>query len=777
MGIPMKDFLKIILTLFIGIMALAGPVSAKEALTPDEAKAIAEEAYIYAYPMMENYKTLYSRYAENGQMIFNTFLHRHKLMGPEFKRIVAPNNDTLYSSVWLDLRAEPLVVTVPNIPEERYYSLQFIDLFVYNFAYIGQRETGSKGGSYLIVGPGQKAPDVPGIRRVYPSESDFVFCIGRILAKNTEDQEIAAGFQRQFKVEPLSAFLKKQPPSPPEPVDFLAFDPAKAKSEHFIEYFNFLVRHANIHPSDEAAFETFKKIGIGPGAHITLDKMEPGLVTSIREGVMSGYAKIQAETKKIGTRVAGWNTTFKGYGTRDMMKGDHLTHAAGAMIGLYGHNPLENSSFSRQADSEQIPFDGAKNQYVLRFEKDRMPPAKAFWSLTLYRMPEVLLSANELNRYAIGDRTTGLQYGKDGALTLYIQNASPGKELESNWLPSPEGPFMLALRVYLPGESLFNGSWQPPEVIRQPVFSGDTNYDPMSISGAKIEIIDTTAKDQERSRDIPIRIFLPPEPKPAPVVLFSHGLGGSCKMNAFMGEHWAARGFFTVFVQHPGSDVSVWQDLPREERMKALAQAANLKTFQDRVKDVSFVLDTLAVWNQTPDSGYAGKMDLNHAGMAGHSFGAVTTQAVSGQRTVLGKASFTDSRITAAMMLSPSQPKRGSAVKAFGEVGIPWMIMTGTRDVSAIGEGELESRLAVYPALPPGGKYELVLDGAEHSAFTDRALPGDTEQRNPNHHRAILAISTAFWDAYLKKDDKAKAWLDGNGPRTVLEEKDRWQKK
>jgi len=128
-------------------------------------------------------------------------------------------------------------------------------------------------------------------------------------------------------------------------------------------------------------------------------------------------------------------------------------------------------------------------------------------------------------------------------------------------------------------------------------------------------------------------------------------------------------------------------------------------------------------------------------------------------------------------MFSPSRPKRGTPEKAFGGVAIPWMLMTGTRDVSTIGEGSLDSRLAVYPALPPGGKYELVLDGARHSAFTDRILPGDNEQRNPNHHRVILALSTAFWDAYLKNDPAARAWLDGDGPRSILEEKDRWQRK
>ncbi|MBA3028281.1 MAG: dienelactone hydrolase [Desulfobacteraceae bacterium] len=310
------------------------------------------------------------------------------------------------------------------------------------------------------------------------------------------------------------------------------------------------------------------------------------------------------------------------------------------------------------------------------------------------------------------------------------------------------------------------------------VFSEEKPYDPSLVSkDVKIEIVDTTVKDPDRDRQIPIRIFLPPGKTPGPVVLFSHGLGGSCKMNGFMGEHWAARGFFTVFIQHPGSDVSVWVNLPKEERMKALAKAANLRTFQDRVKDVSFVLDVLGKDNESPENPYFKRMDSKNVGMSGHSFGAVTTQAVSGQRTILGAASFTDERITASMMFSPSKPKRGTPEKAFGKVEIPWMLMTGTKDLSAIGEGDLESRLAVYPALPPGGKYELVLFNAEHSAFTDRALPGDSEQRNSNHHRAVLALSTAFWDAYLMQNEAAKLWLNGSGPQTVLEKDDRWQKK
>ena len=195
-----------------------------------------------------------------------------------------------------------------------------------------------------------------------------------------------------------------------------------------------------------------------------------------------------------------------------------------------------------------------------------------------------------------------------------------------------------------------------------------------------------------------------------------------------------------------------------------------------RVKDVSAVIDQLEVWNKEKGDALFGRLDLNHLGMSGHSFGAVTTQAVSGE-TVAPGVDFTDRRIKAAIAFSPSSPRLGTPKAAFATVRIPWMLMTGTEDVAPIGDANVASRLAVYPALPPGGKYELVLDRAEHSAFTDRALPGDHEPRNPNHHRAILALSTAFWDAWLRNDASAKDWLDGQSVRTVLEPKDKWQRK
>jgi predicted dienelactone hydrolase len=304
-------------------------------------------------------------------------------------------------------------------------------------------------------------------------------------------------------------------------------------------------------------------------------------------------------------------------------------------------------------------------------------------------------------------------------------------------------------------------------------------YDPMDIpAGYTNRVQDLTVRDAKRDRDIPVRVYLPSGGKLAPVVIFSHGLGGSREGSPYLGRHWSARGYAAVFIQHPGSDESVWKNVSASGRMTALKKEASSENFLLRVKDVSAVLDQLERWNIATNHIFAGRMDLRRVGMSGHSFGAVTTQAVSGQRAAGGRFALQDQRIRAALAMSPSVPRGGGdPEKAFGDVAIPWMLMTGTKDDSVIVNTDASSRLDVYPALPPGGKYELVLHDAEHSAFTDRALPGDREPRNPNHHQAILALSTAFWDAWLREDPAARAWLDGEGPASVLDPKDRWKRK
>jgi predicted dienelactone hydrolase len=316
-----------------------------------------------------------------------------------------------------------------------------------------------------------------------------------------------------------------------------------------------------------------------------------------------------------------------------------------------------------------------------------------------------------------------------------------------------------------------------PLLTLVPAWAAKPPYDPLKVPDRQVRTLELEFTDTSRKRDLPVLVYLPEAGEPAPVVLFSHGLGGTRHGSSYLGRHWALRGYVAVFVQHPGSDDSAWRGTPLMQRMQAMNRAASGANFALRVKDIPAVLDQLARWNAEKGHPLHGRLDLKRVGMSGHSFGAMTTQAVSGQSFGLAGPIYTDRRIKAAIAFSPSSPRVGDASRAFASVRIPWMLMTGTRDTAPIGNATVESRLKVFPALPPGDKYELVLHDAEHSAFTDRALPGDRVRRNPNHHRAILALSTAFWDAYLRDDPEAKRWLTGDAPRTVLEPKDRWQRK
>ncbi len=290
-----------------------------------------------------------------------------------------------------------------------------------------------------------------------------------------------------------------------------------------------------------------------------------------------------------------------------------------------------------------------------------------------------------------------------------------------------------------------------------------------------IDVLRYEPVDAARSRTVPVKIYRVKSAEAKPVIVFSHGLGGSRENGVYLAEHWARNGYVAVFVQHPGSDESVWKEAGRGERMAAMKQAASGKSLLDRLGDIPFVLDQLELWNAENGHALHGALDLEHIGMTGHSFGAVTTQAMMGQKFPLGK-SFPDPRFDAFFSMSPSTGRGLGATEAFSHIQAPVLCMTGTEDTSVITpEMTAESRREVYAALPAGDKYQLVFEGGTHSAFSDTAL--FNEKRFDHHHVAIQTISTRFWDAYLKGDAAAKAWLQSEKPRSEakLIAKDVWE--
>ena len=302
----------------------------------------------------------------------------------------------------------------------------------------------------------------------------------------------------------------------------------------------------------------------------------------------------------------------------------------------------------------------------------------------------------------------------------------------------------------------------------------ESTYDPLKVTDVEIVSKTFDVKDGTRDRTIPVRVYLPESTKPAPVILFSHGLGGSRDNNPYLGNHWAKRGYIVVFIQHPGSDESVWKESQPGHWMGVMKQAASLENFMSRTKDVPAVIDALTAWNADKQNPLHARFDLKHIGMSGHSFGAVTTQAVAGQSAAGGRVSFTDPRLSAAVMMSPSPPARGTPAAAFGSIKIPCLLMTGTLDTSPIGNTTAEDRLKVFPFLTKAPAWQVVFDKATHMSFGERDLKGNSENGN-RYHKAILALTTAFWDAQLRGDETARAWLNGTSARSVLLPEDQWE--
>ncbi|MEI7572888.1 MAG: DUF1254 domain-containing protein [Phenylobacterium sp.] len=441
-----------------------GAVSAASALTPAEAKAIAKEAWAWSYAPIEGYQTLYAQAVNKDAPGyvggFNQFRHYSRLATPADKDIVTPNNDTPYSWAWLDLRAEPIVLSLPAVPK-RYYVNQWFDLYTHNFAYTGTRTTGREAGNYLFAGPRWKGTVPKGIKAVFRAETEIVGTLTRTsIEGGAEDIPALQAVQAQYRLTPLSKFTgRKAPPAGP-PVNWTPFDRAKAEGLGFIPYINALLPLMPTVPSEVDMRARFARIGVAPGRVFNPATLDPAIRKAMEEGVAEAAAELKAKalTEKSSADL---------FGTREFLGADYVYRRnVGAMLGIYGNSKDEALYGSQQTDKAGKVLDGSRN-WLLRFEPGQLPPVNEFWSITMYGLPERFLVANPINRYSIGDRTPGLKLGADGSLEIYLQSESPGKDRESNWLPTPKGPFFFVGRFYGPKANALRGEWSLPPLIER----------------------------------------------------------------------------------------------------------------------------------------------------------------------------------------------------------------------------------------------------------------------------------------------------------------------
>jgi hypothetical protein len=438
-------------------------------INASDARAIAKEAFVYGFPMAANYQTMYKQAIDTAgkdyKGPFNSLNSSRSVATPEDKFVVTPNSDTPYSFLWMDLRTEPVVITMPEIEPNRYYTGQMVDLYTYNFAYLGSRAFGNEGGTFLIAGPAWNGPTPTGVKAVIRCETQFAYALFRTQLFNAADLPNVNKIQAGYKAQPLSAFLHQAASAAPSAVNWPKPADIATPSPDIFSIVNFVVQFCPPNPSESALLARFAQLNIGPGQTFDFSKFSPEIQQAINDGIKDSNADLDTVMKGINTDQISSGDMF---GSRDFLKDNYLYRYAGAKLGLYGNSKQDALYFGYFIDANHQPLDASKSGYELHFAKGGLPLTKAFWSLTMYDGKTQLLVANPLKRYLLNSTTLdSYKLDADGSLTLSISHDDPGPAKQSNWLPAPDGPFYCIFRVYLPGDTVLNGTWKKPAM--QPV--------------------------------------------------------------------------------------------------------------------------------------------------------------------------------------------------------------------------------------------------------------------------------------------------------------------
>jgi hypothetical protein len=436
-----------------------------------ETRRIAEEAFVYGLPMVMNYAVFYEYFVDKESSEYkgpiNQIYNTARVYTPKDTAVVTPNSDTPYSFIAMDLRAEPFVVCNPEIEKARYFSVQLIDWYTFNYGYLGSRTTGNGAACNMIAGPDWKGDKPAGIGKVFRSETSFSIALFRTQLFDPADIENVKKIQGGYRGVPLSQFLGKPAPPAAPAINWPKIDKQSADSDPFA-YLNFILQFCP--PTGPAQVEVplrteFAKIGIEAGKPFAFDQLAPGVKADLQVGMKNGLEKVKHELTVFGENENGWRLSLNGFGDRQMFNGNWTRRAAAALAGIYGNTAAEAVYPLLDTDGAGNKPDGSANRYTLTFSSGQLPPVHAFWSVTMYDAKTQLLIENPINRYLINSpMLPDLKKNADGSLTIYIQKDSPGPDKQANWLPAPNGPIYLVMRLYWPMEAALKGYWEPPPV-------------------------------------------------------------------------------------------------------------------------------------------------------------------------------------------------------------------------------------------------------------------------------------------------------------------------
>jgi len=351
----------------------------------EETKAIAEEGFIYGLPIVMNYAVHYEYFVDrnSGQFKapFNEIANEHRVFTYQDTRVISPNSDTPYSAVGMDLRAEPLVLSVPAVEKKRYYSVQLVDSNTFIIGYIGSRATGNDAGDYMVAGPDWQGETPAGIKKVFRSDSQFAMAIFRTQLFNPQDMPNVIKVQSGYKARPRSAYLGKPATGAAPAINFPKINKELVKT-NFFEYLDFALQFAPAGPDEKTIRDKLARIGIGAGKTFNFKDLSVEHKAAVGLGMKQGENKVDEKIANLGKDINGWRVSAA-FGDREFYKGDWLLRAAAAKAGIYGNSAEEAMYPLGRKDASGQLLDGSKHNYTLTFAKGQLPPVNAFWSVTM----------------------------------------------------------------------------------------------------------------------------------------------------------------------------------------------------------------------------------------------------------------------------------------------------------------------------------------------------------------------------------------------------------